>query len=291
MDVTDEQGVRALVQDITQRHGPISGVVHGAGIIEDKLLADKASDSWSRVVETKIIGLLLLQKYLDPQALKFFTVFSSGAGRYGNSGQSDYACANELMNRLCVALQCALGRTRRGQRLVLGTVGRDQIRRGHGHRRNRSQVRARRCETGFCRTRTQAVPRRTDAHGRHAGRGRLRRGGVGYARSGARRDPLQEGGRLPKSAMQGGEPLLGAGGRAGAADRRADRDVDLDRARHLYLDEHMLDGKQVLPAAAALEMMAEAGRMLWPGWQVAEVREHKLMKGVEMESRPRSCGS
>ncbi len=63
--------------------------------------------------------------------------------------------------------------------------------------------------------------------------------------------------------------------------------LELDRARHPYLDEHMLDGKQVLPAAAALEMLAEAGRMLWPGWQVAEVREHKLLKGVEMDSQPR----
>jgi hypothetical protein len=42
-----------------------------------------------------------------------------------------------------------------------------------------------------------------------------------------------------------------------------------------------------LPAAAALEMLAQAGRVLWPGWRLAEVREHKVMKGVEMESQPR----
>lgn len=105
IDVTDEQGVSALVEDVTRRHGRIDGVVHGAGVIEDKLLADKQSDSWSRVVDTKVIGLLLLQKFVDPAQLKFFTVFSSVAGRYGNSGQSDYATANELMNRLCIALQ------------------------------------------------------------------------------------------------------------------------------------------------------------------------------------------
>jgi hypothetical protein len=84
-----------------------------------------------------------------------------------------------------------------------------------------------------------------------------------------------------------GEPLLGAA--AAQAQPTGERIVtlELDRAQHLYLDEHMLDGKQVLPAAAALEMLAEAGRMLWPGWQVAEVREHKLMKGVELDSKPR----
>jgi hypothetical protein len=55
-------------------------------------------------VETKIIGLLLLQKYLSVTSLQFLITFSSVAGRYGNSGQSDYATANELMNRLCCQL-------------------------------------------------------------------------------------------------------------------------------------------------------------------------------------------
>ncbi len=109
VDVTDDSAIGALIADIAQRHGPINGVVHGAGVIEDKRLADKRSDSWSRVVETKIIGLLALQKHVDPAALKFFTVFSSVAGRYGNSGQSDYATANELMNRLCMQLQARWG--------------------------------------------------------------------------------------------------------------------------------------------------------------------------------------
>jgi hypothetical protein len=63
--------------------------------------------------------------------------------------------------------------------------------------------------------------------------------------------------------------------------------VRLDGARHLYLQEHALDGKLVLPAAAALEMMAEAVRSLWPGWRVVEVREHKLLKGVDVAGAPR----
>ena len=109
VDVIDEAALGALIADIRLRYQRIDGVVHGAGVIEDKLLVDKSSDSWSRVVETKLIGLLLLQKLVDPADLKFFIVFSSVAGRYGNSGQSDYANANELMNRLCVALQARWG--------------------------------------------------------------------------------------------------------------------------------------------------------------------------------------
>ncbi len=104
VDVTDEAAMQRLMEEIYSQYGRIDGIVHGAGIIEDKLLADKDPASWSRVVETKVIGLLLLQKLIRPEALKFFTVFSSVAGRYGNNGQTDYATANELMNRLCCQL-------------------------------------------------------------------------------------------------------------------------------------------------------------------------------------------
>ncbi len=289
VDVTDEAGVRALVQDIAQRHGPISGVVHGAGIIEDKLLADKASDSWSRVVETKVIGLLLLQKYLDPHALKFFTVFSSVAGRYGNSGQSDYACANELMNRLCVALQSRWGERVAVSALCWGPWGATKF--GAG------MVTAE-TEAKFASVGVKLVSAEL---GRKLFRGELARAAgtpveivcgeaawdTREAELGAIR--LQED-VVPSEKganVSSGEPLLGAA--VAQAQPTGERIVvvELDRAQHLYLDEHMLDGKQVLPAAAALEMLAEAGRMLWPGWQVAEVREHKLMKGVEMDSKPR----
>jgi NAD(P)-dependent dehydrogenase (short-subunit alcohol dehydrogenase family) len=60
--VLDECALANLIADLGKRHAPINGVVHGAGVIEDKLLADKTSESWSRVVETKVLGLLLLQR-------------------------------------------------------------------------------------------------------------------------------------------------------------------------------------------------------------------------------------
>jgi acyl transferase domain-containing protein/NAD(P)H-dependent flavin oxidoreductase YrpB (nitropropane dioxygenase family)/NAD(P)-dependent dehydrogenase (short-subunit alcohol dehydrogenase family) len=103
-DVNDEEQMQRVINQIYDQYGHIDGVLHGAGIIEDKLLADKDPASWSRVVDTKVLGLLLLQKYVRPETLNFFGVFSSVAGRYGNSGQTDYATANELMNRLCCQL-------------------------------------------------------------------------------------------------------------------------------------------------------------------------------------------
>jgi hypothetical protein len=48
------------------------------------------------------------------------------------------------------------------------------------------------------------------------------------------------------------------------------------------LQEHRIDATPVLPAAVALELLSQAGHALWPGWRVVEVKDFRLMKGVEL---------
>ena len=43
----------ALIDEVYARHGRIDGVIHGAGVIEDKLVRDKEPASFERVVATK----------------------------------------------------------------------------------------------------------------------------------------------------------------------------------------------------------------------------------------------
>jgi predicted hotdog family 3-hydroxylacyl-ACP dehydratase len=50
-----------------------------------------------------------------------------------------------------------------------------------------------------------------------------------------------------------------------------------------YLGDHVIDGKPVLPAAAATEWVAEVVGQGWPGWQVAEVQELRTLAGVVLE--------
>jgi len=276
VDVTDEAAVRVVVDGVTARHGRIDGVVHGAGVIEDKLLADKRSDSWSRVVDTKVIGTLVLQKCVDAAALKFFTVFSSVAGRYGNSGQSDYATANELMNRLCIALQARWGDRVAVSALCWGPWGATKF----GAGMVTAETEAKFAEKG--------VRLVSAALGRRLFRQELARAGgtpvevvCGEAPWEVREAALGEIERAPELPELG--PLLGRTAPVARPTGERVLPFRLDPARHLYLQEHALDGKLVLPAAAALELMAEAARTLWPGWRVVEVREHKLLKGVEMD--------
>lgn len=286
VDVTDEAGVRDLVADVTRRLGPISGVVHGAGIIEDRLLVDKASASWSRVVETKVIGLLLLQKYLDPSALRFFTVFSSVAGRYGNSGQSDYACANELMNRACVALQQRWGGGVTVSAFCWGPWGATRF--GAG------MVTAA-TEAKFARIGVKLVSAEL---GRRLFREELARAPglpveivCGEAAWDTREEELGvirlEQPRPAPAAGASIAPLLDATPPASEPTGGRILSLLLDPARHAYLLDHVIDGKPVLPAAMALEILAESARLLWSGWKLVAVREHRLMKGIELASGPR----
>ena len=73
-------------------------MIHGAGIIEDKLVEDKTLDSFHRVYRTKVEGLFHLLSAVRWDSLKNLVLFSSVAGRFGNRGQADYAAANEVLN-------------------------------------------------------------------------------------------------------------------------------------------------------------------------------------------------
>jgi NAD(P)-dependent dehydrogenase (short-subunit alcohol dehydrogenase family) len=84
--------------------GDITGVIHGAGVIEDKLLRDKTPESFDRVFGTKVDSALILSRKLDPAKVKFFALFASITSRYGNRGQADYAAANEVLSKLACDL-------------------------------------------------------------------------------------------------------------------------------------------------------------------------------------------
>ncbi|MCI0704499.1 MAG: acyltransferase domain-containing protein [Planctomycetia bacterium] len=103
VDVRDPAAFGALLDELNSSGG-ITGVIHGAGVIEDKLLRDKTPESFDRVFGTKVDSSLLLARKLDPAKLKFFALFASITSRYGNRGQSDYAAANELLSKLACDL-------------------------------------------------------------------------------------------------------------------------------------------------------------------------------------------
>src|SRR5690606_3411428 len=86
VDVRDEAALGQLIDVIYAQFGRLDGVIHGAGILEDKLLQDKDADSLRRVVSTKIDSAFVLSRHLRPESLRFLVFFSSVSGRFGNRG-------------------------------------------------------------------------------------------------------------------------------------------------------------------------------------------------------------
>ena len=104
VDVRREEAFGELIDRIYAEHGRLDVVIHGAGIIEDKLIRDKTPESFDRVVHTKADSAFLLSRKLRPESLQCLLLMSSVTAAFGNRGQADYAAANGIMNGLSVIL-------------------------------------------------------------------------------------------------------------------------------------------------------------------------------------------
>ena len=103
LDITDREALRRELARVRQEWGPITGLVHGAGVLADKRIADKTDEQFDRVYATKVAGLGALLDGCASDPLELLCVFSSVAARYGNPGQCDYAMANEILNQVAYA--------------------------------------------------------------------------------------------------------------------------------------------------------------------------------------------
>lgn len=269
VDVRDEQTFGSLIEAIYQSYGRLDGVIHGAGIIEDRLLEDKATDSFDRVFDTKADSAFILSRRVRSDSLKFLVFFSSVAGCFGNRGQGDYAAANEVLNKLAIHLDKRwLGRVvaiNWGPWAKTGMVS--------------AEVQRQFAERGV-----QLIPP-------HAGR-RMFDGEILFGRKGQVEVVIGDGPwetvEAPRSSLSPDAlPLLGSiplkQGSGGAVEFIRTLDPECDR----YLQDHRLDGKPVFPAAMAVELMAEVAQKGWPEWKVVGVRALRVLRGIILEDGPK----
>ena len=102
VDVTNLKKLKVAISPIVKKFGLVTGLIHGAGVLADKLIEKKTSEDFDAVCSTKINGIDALLKSINPKKLTHLLIFSSAAGFYGNAGQSDYAIANEVLNRIAL---------------------------------------------------------------------------------------------------------------------------------------------------------------------------------------------
>jgi NAD(P)-dependent dehydrogenase (short-subunit alcohol dehydrogenase family) len=99
-DVNDVASVAEALVTVRKQFGPISGIVHAAGVLADKLIQDKTPEQFRRVFATKVAGMEALFKATEQDPIRLIVAFSSVSARYGNAGQCDYAAGNEVLNQL-----------------------------------------------------------------------------------------------------------------------------------------------------------------------------------------------
>ena len=98
VDVRDAAAFGGLLDSIYRDYGRLDVVIHGAGIMEDKLIRDKTPESFDRVVQTKSDSTFLLSRKLRPESLQCLVLMSSITAAFGNRAQADYAAANGILN-------------------------------------------------------------------------------------------------------------------------------------------------------------------------------------------------
>ncbi len=267
-DVRDDAALGELLDRIEREHGRIDGVIHGAGLIEDRLIEDKTPESFDRVFDTKADGAFILSRRLRRDALRFFVLFASVAGRFGNRGQCDYAAANEALNDLAAALDRDLpGRV---VAINWGPWGRTGM--------ASAEVQRRFAERGV-----QLIP---PEGGRAAAVDEIERGAKGEVEVILGDGPWRGAGVPEPAPSTDAEelPLLHGVTASPGGNGRVELSRVLDPERDLYLRDHQLDGHPVLPAAVAIEMMAETVRRQWPESEVIGVESFRLLNGVVLEN-------
>ncbi len=262
VDIRRIQDVSRVLEKVRNGLGPVKGVLHGAGVLEDKLILDKSDAQFERVIETKIKGLQVLLTATADDPIKFFILFSSVAARFGNAGQADYAMANEVLNKIA-----RVQKIRRPDRktisinwgpwdggMVTGSLKQE-----------------------FARKNIDLIPIET---------------GVKYLlKEIAGSDNPSEvlfGAPLQPVATAGSDAQESSGATASIETSTSDplrvmlnRDIDINRFP--ILASHRLDGTPVVPFALLTEWIGHSALHDNPGLLLQRVEDMRLLKGIRMD--------
>jgi malonyl CoA-acyl carrier protein transacylase/NADP-dependent 3-hydroxy acid dehydrogenase YdfG/acyl carrier protein len=103
VDIRDSAALAETLARVREKWGPIGGLIHAAGVIADKRIAEKNDAQFDAVFSTKVTGLRNLLDATRQDALRLIVLFSSIAARLGNPGQCDYAMANAILSRIAAS--------------------------------------------------------------------------------------------------------------------------------------------------------------------------------------------
>ena len=95
-DVSDAPALKAGITEAKERFGKITGVIHAAGLPEEKNIFEKDYQRFQTILDPKIKGAQVLDEILEAEP-EFICYFSSTAAIIGDFGSCDYAVANRFL--------------------------------------------------------------------------------------------------------------------------------------------------------------------------------------------------
>jgi acyl transferase domain-containing protein len=247
VDVADAVALHEMLARVRREWGPISGLVHAAGVLADKRIAEKTDAQFDHVFDTKVKGLRHLLTATQDDPLKLLCVFSSVSARCGNTGQADYAMANEVLAKV------AWAESRRRPGLVAKSLGWGPWQGGMVT----PQLRDRFAALGV-----PMIP--------------LVAGAQMFAAE------MAGGQHEQVELVLGGEPRPEALLFDGANERVLELEIAVARNSHAYLEGHAINGQPVLPLALAAEWLSRAARSFRPGLPQAALHDIKVLKGIRL---------
>ncbi len=248
VDVQDAEALSEALEEVRGAWGPITGIIHGAGVLHDKFIAEKTPEQFDRVFDTKVQGLRSLLSATSSDPLKVICLFSSVAARYGNLGQCDYAMANEILNKVAGAE----ARRREGNCIV-------------------KSLNWGPWDGGM-------VSPLLKAHFQEMGIPLI------PPDVGARALVDEIGQKNPRrvEVVLGTTPEQGGLTARGPEQERA-LGVLVDRTSYPFLDSHRIKSEPVVPVAMALEWCLRAARLSSPNLKSIACRDLRVLRGIPLE--------
>jgi acyl transferase domain-containing protein/NAD(P)-dependent dehydrogenase (short-subunit alcohol dehydrogenase family)/acyl carrier protein len=98
-NLSDRDELAQTLEKVRQ-HGSIDGILHGAGASRDAKFENKDRTRVQECFASKIDGTLNLMELTASDPLRFFVGFGSISGRFGANGHADYSLANDMLAKL-----------------------------------------------------------------------------------------------------------------------------------------------------------------------------------------------
>ncbi len=113
-DVTSPVDVKRTMDEILHASPRIDVLIHAAGVEKSRKAETKPVDEFRQVIAAKVDSFRLILEELKQrnQIPGRVMTFSSVAGRFGNSGQTDYSAANDALNKYMLHLKSEYPQTK-----------------------------------------------------------------------------------------------------------------------------------------------------------------------------------